>query len=327
MDDALRQPESKVQPVRVLPQLEAHRQEARAGGVDDLVGFRAFYTRDVLLFGAVAGPEDGTPVVLLHGFPDFWLGWARQIRPLVEAGCRVLIPDQRGYNRSEKPPGIDAYRLPELSADIIDLLDAVGWESAHLAGHDWGAAVSWSLADHHPERLESVTILNCPHPDEMARALLGNNRRQMLRSWYIGLFQLPHLPEWVARASDFRFLEMALSSASPGAFTDDELAAYRRAWGQEGALTAMINWYRAAGRAALGGGDATSETPSNGAKIEVPLRIVWGRDDKALDESLVEPSAERAEDARIEWVDDASHWVRRDAPEVVNRALLETVGS
>jgi len=322
MSNAPPQPESKVRPIRVIDQHDHHRREAKAGGVDDLVEFRAFYTRDVLLFGAVAGPADGTPVILLHGFPDFWLGWARQIRPLVEAGYRVIIPDQRGYNRSEKPPNIADYHLPELGGDIVDLIDAAELQRPHLVGHDWGGGVSWWLAEHHPQHFETVTILNCPHPDVLGRALMLNHPRQMLRSWYIALFQLPAIPEFLARFGDCRLLELALLSATDEAFSDRELDMYRNAWSQDRAITSMLHWYRAAGRAVLDNSDKQRSSHSN-PRIEVPLQIIWGKDDKALDRSLVEPSAELAVNSDITWMPQATHWVQRDCPQQVSQRLLE----
>lgn len=317
MTSPLPQPDKKVQPIRCIPQREAHEAQAKAGGVDDLVEFRAFYTRDVLLFGAVAGPEDGEPVVMLHGFPDMWLGWARQIRPLVEAGYRLIIPDLRGYNRSEKPGGVAAYQLPELGQDVVDLLDAVGLESAHLVGHDWGGAIAWWLAEHHAERWKTATILNCPHADVLANELRFRNPRQMVRSWYIALFQIPHLSEAVVRAAEFKFLEAALRMGHEDAFTDDEIEAYRDAWSQDGAVRAMLNYYRAARRAMF------SDAHEASKEIAVPTTIIWGVDDKALDRSTVEPSAARCRDAEIVWVEEASHWVQRDCPELVSERLRE----
>lgn len=324
--DSLPQPDDKIQPVRVLPQLEEHEEEAKSGGVDDLVEFRAFYTRDVILFGAIAGPEDGEPVVLLHGFPDFWLGWARQIRPLVEAGYRLIIPDQRGYNHSEKPDDVDAYRLRETGTDVIDLLNAAEIERAHLVGHDWGGAVSWWVAEHHSDRLETVSILNCPHSRVLGKALMGNHPRQMLRSWYIALFQLPRVPEMLAKVKNFGLLQKALDSASPGAFTEEELAMYRRTWGREGALTAMLNWYRAARRETLERREDGELHRAQPGGITTPTQIIWGVHDAALDRSLVEPSAALCESAQVQWVDDATHWVQRDRPGVVTERLLEFWG-
>ncbi len=321
MTSSLPQPEEKVQPIRCIPQREVHEAQARAGGVEDLVEFRAFYTRDILLFGAVAGPEDGEPVVMLHGFPDMWLGWARQIRPLVEAGYRLIIPDQRGYNRSEKPGDIDDYQLSELGQDIVDVLDAVGVEKAHLVGHDWGGAITWWLAEHRPERWKTATILNCPHPTVMMEELSFRNVRQMLRSWYIAFFQIPHLSEATARAGNFRFLETALRLGREGAFSDEEIEAYKEAWSQDGAVRSMLSYYRAARRAMFDGDGEESK------EITVPTTVIWGVDDKALDRSTVEPSTARCRDAQIHWVEEASHWVQRDCPELVSEKLVEVFGS
>ncbi len=294
---------------------------ARAGGVADLVEFRALETRDVQLFAAFAGPEDGERVILLHGFPDCWLSWTHQLRALAEAGYRVIAPDQRGYHLSDKPRDLQAYRLPALGGDIVDLLDAAGAERAHLVGHDWGGAVAWWLAKHRPDRLRSVTIANCPHPGVMLRHLSFRNPRQMLRSWYIGFFQLPLVPERALRFGNYRALEQTLRklSATDHAFGDEELEAYKRAWSQPGALRAMLNWYRA-GRLMIG--SSTPDAAPRGA-ISVPVQLIWGTQDKALDASLVEPSAARCDDSRIVWLPEAGHWVHRDCPGEFNDALLD----
>lgn len=324
MSQTIVQPESKVQPIRVIEQRRAHEEEARVGGVDDIVEFRAFYTPEVLLYGAVAGPEDGDVVILLHGFPDCWLSWTHQIRALAEAGYRVIAPDQRGYNFSEKPAEIEAYRLHHLGADILGILDAVGVDAAHLVGHDWGGAVSWWLAENHPQRWKTVNILNCPHADEMAEQLKLKNPRQMLRSWYIAFFQIPILPELMLGARNFSSLEATLYKLSePGSFSAQEIDVYRKAWGRPGALNSMINWYRAARQDAF----SDRSRPSSGEKISVPLQIVWGEHDLALDVSLVEPSAARCEDAQIHWVPDAKHWVQRDSADVVNERLLAFISA
>ena len=304
-----------IQPLRVEADRLAHREEARAVGVEDLVEFRVVYTRDVALHVGLAGPADGEPVVMLHGFPDLWMGWSEQIRPLVEAGYRVILPDQRGYNRSEKPAGVRAYRLESLGRDILDLLEALEYEEAHLVGHDWGGAVAWWLAEHHPGKWKTVSVLNCPPADVMARAL-QREFRQFKKSWYILLFQLPRLPEKVASAGKFRFLEEALRRGSTaGAFSHWEIDLYKEAWKRPGALTGMMNWYRAA-RSGLF--ERRKPEP-----IRVPAQIIWGKKDLALDPLLVEPSAARCTDVQVHWVEQAGHWVQRDAAELVTEKLLQ----
>lgn len=320
MGSGIREPRHPVQPLRLLTHREAHGDEAREGGVEHLVEFRAVQTGGATLHIALAGPEDGEPVVLLHGFPDFWLSWARQIPALVEAGYRLIIPDQRGYNLSEKPPEVDAYQMECLGQDVLDLLQALGFGSrkAHLVGHDWGGAVAWWLGQNFQSRWKSLTVLNCP-PEEVLLWALKRKPRQMVRSWYIGLFQIPWLPEKLAAAGEYRWLEGALRrAAAPAAFTGGELRVYRKAWSREGALRGMINWYRAARKRAA---RLSAGLPD---PVYVPTTIIWGQQDVALHPLLVERSAACCSDIVVEWIDHAGHWVHREAPQMVTKKMLES---
>src|SRR5215213_5592847 len=159
-------------------------------------------TNGIRLHVVQAGPKSGTPVLLLHGFPEFWYGWKKQIPALVDAGCRVIVPDQRGYNLSDKPKGIKNYRVDEMVKDIVGLIDALDYEKVNLVGHDWGAGVAWMLAHQHPERLHRLSIMNVPHPLVMRR-FVQRDFEQMRRSWYIFFFQLPWLPEAGMRADNW----------------------------------------------------------------------------------------------------------------------------
>jgi len=156
----------------------------------------------ICLHVANAGPTDGPLVVLLHGFPEFWYGWRHQIAILAEAGLRVVAPDQRGYNLSDKPAGIAAYRLDTLAEDIVGLAAALGGERFAVVGHDWGGVVAWHLAARFPERVTRAAILNAPHPATL-RSYARRRPGQLLKSWYVGFFQLPRLPELALRASGF----------------------------------------------------------------------------------------------------------------------------
>lgn len=268
-------------------------------------------TNGVRLHTVQAGPADGRPLVLLHGFPELWRGWREHIEPLARAGHRVVVPDQRGYNTSDKPRGLDAYDIDVLVRDVLDILDAQGWRSACVAGHDWGAVVAWWLAIHYPERLERLVIVNVPHPAVFRRHLL-NNPRQRRRSWYIGFFQLPWLPELTIRFLGARALKR---TSRPGTFSAAELAEYRRAWRQPGALRAMIDWYRAAYRAApdrLGSG-----------RVTVPTLIIWGVRDAALVPEMARESLELCEAGRLERFEDATHWVQHEEPAAVNALIRE----
>src|SRR5512139_1805227 len=178
-------------------------------------------TNGIRLHIVQAGPKSGTPVVLLHGFPEFWYGWRKQIPALAKAGCRVIVPDQRGYNLSDKPKGIKSYCVNHLVDDVVGLIDALDYEKVNLVGHDWGALVSWMLAIQHPERLHRLGILNVPHPAVMKR-FLQRDPEQMARSLYALFFQLPWLPELSLRLFNRSGGSFGMRrSARGGAFTDE----------------------------------------------------------------------------------------------------------
>jgi pimeloyl-ACP methyl ester carboxylesterase len=269
----------------------------------------------VKLHVACIGPSDGQPIILLHGFPDYWIGWKHQIPPLAAAGYRLIIPDQRGYNTSDKPAGVRAYSLGRLVEDVSLLAKAMNIERFHLIGHDWGGIVAWALAAERPAQVEKLVILNAPHPD----ALFGYALRsptQFLRSAYVGFFQFPWLPEALLGASGSRVLERALvGTARPGTFAEEDLALYRQAWRQPRALTSMLNWYR-----------ALRYRPSYPDKIDTPTLVLWGRKDTALEPGLAEASARHCRDARVVFLPDATHWLHREMPGVVNAEILDFLG-
>ncbi|SFB98877.1 Pimeloyl-ACP methyl ester carboxylesterase [Halobiforma haloterrestris] len=258
----------------------------------------------VRLHAVVAGDPDDPLVVLLHGFPEFWYGWRDQIEPLVRAGYRVLVPDQRGYNRSDKPLHVRAYRRSTLSQDIVELIESEGEDVAHVVGHDWGGMVAWELGLRRPDVVDRLVVANAPHPTAYLRQWLSNPE-QMWRSGYAYVFQLPWLPERLCRYDEFRVLERGLrESAAPGTFSDVDLERYRRAWRHDGALTGMLNWYRASGRypAAMSRGH-----------VDVPTLVAWGEADRALVPSLAVDSYEFCRDGRLELFPETSHWIQHEA--------------
>ncbi|HZJ25200.1 MAG TPA: alpha/beta hydrolase [Anaerolineales bacterium] len=272
-------------------------------------------TNGIRLHVVQAGPQSGTPVVLLHGFPEFWYGWRLQIPALVEAGCRVIIPDQRGYNLSDKPEGVKTFSMDELVKDVIGLIDALGYEKVNLVGHDWGAAVAWVVADQHPERLHRLGILNVPHPEVMKR-FLKRDLEQLRRSWYILFFQLPWLPEALMRAQDWSAMIRALrDSGKTHTFTDEDIDKYKEAWSQPGALTAMLNWYRAAARYQM--------PDMKDALIRVPTLMMWGMKDVALSHRLARPSMDYCEEGNLILFPEATHWVQLDEADSVNHYLAD----
>lgn len=258
-----------------------------------------------------AGPVDGPLTILLHGFPEFSFGWRHQIEPLAAAGLRLIVPDQRGYHRSGKPHGIEAYHLDRLAADVVALATHHGRQRVHLVGHDWGGLVAWWVAARHPGRVERLAILNAPHPDVFG-AYARRHPSQALRSLYVGFFQLPWLPEAVLRRGRFAPLRRALvSSSRQGTFGAADLDRYAQSWSEPGALSGMLNWYRALRlpRAAAG-------------PIQAPTLILWGRRDHALEPGLATESRRLCRHAEIRWFDRASHWIQHEEAEAVNAALI-----
>ena len=275
---------------------------------------RAIDAGDVRLHVVEAGPEDGKLLVLLHGFPEFWYGWHETIAPLANAGYRVVVPDQRGYNLSGKPPAVSDYRIDALARDVVGVIDAYDRESAAVAGHDWGAAVGWWLALHHADRVSEFVAVNVPHPTVFERAI-RNSWDQRLKSWYMLAFQLPRLPEAVASAGNWRLAVRGLRETSdPGTFSDEDFRRYRRAWSRDGAFEAMVNWYRAIVR-----DRPTPETET----VEVPTLVIWGAKDRFLSTRLAGQSVERCADGRLLTLDTATHWVVHEEPHRVAEAIAD----
>jgi pimeloyl-ACP methyl ester carboxylesterase len=275
---------------------------------------RAVETNGVTLHVVEAGPEDGKLLLLLHGFPEFWYGWNDAIASLANAGYRVVVPDQRGYNLSAKPPAVRDYRIDELARDAVGLIDAYGRETAAVAGHDWGAAVAWWAALHHEDRVSELVAINVPHPSVFERAL-RTSWDQRLKSWYVLAFQLPKLPEAVASAGNWRLATNALRDTSaPGTFTDEDLRRYRRAWDRDGAFEAMVNWYRAIVR--------DRPEPAK-TEVTVPTLVIWGAQDQFLARRLANESVEHCVDGRLLAIEEASHWVVHEHPHRVAEAIAD----
>lgn len=259
---------------------------------------------------------EGPLVVLLHGFPEFWFAWRRQIRPLAEAGFRVVAPDMRGYNLSSRPAGVAAYDTDLLAADIRGLIQERGAESALLVGHDWGGTAAWTTAMNHPEVVNRLAVLNAAHPRRLSQGL--HTPRQLKKSWYFFYFQLPRLPESHVRAKRWKFFRDFLGDARPDAFTPQDIDRYVEAWSRPGAATGMINYYRSSVR----------KSPKRAAAalrpIQAPTLVIWGQRDRYLGQELAEPDRSDVPHLdRVERLPNASHWVHHDEPERVSQLLIE----
>ncbi|WP_254766928.1 alpha/beta fold hydrolase [Salinilacihabitans rarus] len=306
--------------------------------VDALVTHREVIADGVRLHYVEAGPEDGPLVVLLHGFPECWYTWRRQLPALADAGFRVVAPDMRGYNRSEKPHGIDAYRLDRLAGDVAGLIAAVAREgegegesadaSAHVVGHDWGGAVAWATAAAHPDAVDRLVVLNAPHPFEGVREL---SLEQLARSWYVLYFQLPRLPEAGLRAGDFRALERLFREGTvrEDAFTDEDVRRFAAAMGRPGALRSALGYYRAFVRRTVPE-HLPGAIPLVGPRlvdpvdpVTAPTLVLWGERDAALAVERTRGLDRYATDVRVERFPDAGHWVHVDRPARVSDAIVE----
>jgi pimeloyl-ACP methyl ester carboxylesterase len=275
-------------------------------------------TNGIGLHVAQAGPEGGELALCLHGFPEFWMGWHRQIEPLAAAGYRVWCPDQRGYNTSDKPRGVRAYSLDVLVEDVRGLVEASGGGPVCLLGHDWGGAVAWLFANRYPDLVRRLVIVNSPHFSVM-RHHMRANPAQRRRSRYIFFFQLPWIPELLLRAGNFARLARALRGTSRrGTFADELLESYREAWRQPGALTGGLNWYRALFRAK---GRRVEDR-----RIRVPTLLVWGARDTALGRELAQPSIDFCDDGRLVCIEDAGHWVLHEEPARVAALVRDFLG-
>jgi pimeloyl-ACP methyl ester carboxylesterase len=255
------------------------------------------FARDGLRFDVTdGGPLGGEVVVLLHGFPTDRTSWDRVSARLHEAGLRTLAPDQRGYCPTASPADRDAYRLDELVADVLGLIEASGRERVHLVGHDWGGAVAWLVAGNHPTRIASLTVLSTPHPAAMSRAW-SSGTEQKRKSWYMAAFQVPRLPE---RALAARFDRLMASSGLPTA----DRTRYAARLAHADALTGPINWYRAARHSGV-----------SAHRVTVPTTYVWGSRDPFLGRTAAELTREHVT-GDYELVElDAGHWLpeTRDA--------------
>jgi len=256
----------------------------------------------------------GPLVLLLHGFPECWVSWRNQLPALAGAGFRAVAPDLRGYGRSDKPRGLDAYRVEVLARDVARLVEALGAERARVVGHDWGGAVAWFFAMWHPERLERLSILNAPHPARYSRAM--KRPRQFLRSSYILFFQLPWLPEAALRAGGFALLRRLFrrDPARPGAYSEEDIEEIVDCARRPDALRGMLAWYRAMMR---------RPTHTRWQRIDRPVQVIWGEKDRYLGREIAQPSREWVPDLRFTAIPEASHWVQADAPEKVNELLLD----
>ncbi|MEM1659160.1 MAG: alpha/beta hydrolase [Candidatus Jordarchaeales archaeon] len=260
---------------------------------------------------------EGRLVVLLHGFPEFWYSWRRQI-PVLAKHFKVVAPDMRGYNLSDKPSGVENYRIDLLVKDVVGLIEHFGEGKAFVVGHDWGGVVAWTLAATRPDVVEKLVVMNAPHPSVWQKKA-KTSVRQLQKSWYIFFFQLAEVPERFLSKNNYLFLRETLRRTAVNAktFTDEDIEEYVKAWSQPGALTAMINYYRANIRPEVFMEDIELEMP----KIKAPTLVLWGEDDFALTREVSEGTEDYIDAPFAIKYLPCGHWIQNEMPETVNKHL------
>lgn len=266
---------------------------------------------DVSLHVVLAGPADGEPVILLHGYPEFWYAWRGPMAVLAQAGFRVIVPDQRGYNLSDKPTDVDAYKLDKLAGDVVGLADALGYQKVNLAGHDFGGLVSWWTVLLHPDRVEKFAIVNKPHP----YASKGYETDEKSISWYRTFLQIPGLPGYVGRLGNWGLLVKNLRGTSlPNTFSEADMNQYRAAWDNDGAIHSMGAWYRA---------NADFDTEVGEARVSVPTLAVLAPDDAFSPIDLARRSALFLENGEVKELETGTHWIIQEKPELIGKLLVQ----
>ena len=259
---------------------------------------------------------EGPLILMLHGFPEFWYSWRHQI-PEFAHDYKVVALDLRGYNESDKPKKLEEYKMEELVEDVKEVIQGLGYESCILVGHDWGGAIAWNFAYTYPDLVDKLIVMNMPHPAKFMEGI--KTPQQLLRSWYVFLFQLPWLPEMLFHWNDYKvidslFLETAIDKT---AFSPTDLEAYKDAAAQRGALTAMFNYYR----------NVVSELFSDKQRkwdvLNIPTLMIWGENDHALGKELTDGTEKYVNNLQIKYIPQCSHWVQQEQPLLVNQYMHE----
>ncbi len=272
---------------------------------------------------ALAGRADAPPVILVHGFPESHRTWAKLV-PLLENDLRLIMPDLRGFGATDKPQDVTAYATETLLADLIALADALSIDRFALVGHDWGGAIAWAAAISGSPRITRLAIVNSPHPAIFQKSLI-DHPGQRAASQYINAFRNPAMEAGIARMGLPTFFDKSFSGhIDLASIRADDRQAYLDDWGQPGALTAMLNWYRAS-RMIVPAADEQAAVPAwvdRVPRIKVPVHIVWGLDDKALLPVQLEGIGEVGDDVTVAPLPGVGHFAPWQAPDQVAASLL-----
>eukprot|EP00731_Ephydatia_muelleri_P018919 Em0011g959a len=288
--------------------------------LDASLGTHKYVTANGLKFHYVSAGDESKPLMLfLHGFPEFWFSWRYQLQEFSK-DYHVVAIDMRGYNETSKPPHRSDYSFENLRQDIVELVPALGHRSCILVGHDWGGIVGWRVTQRHPELVERFIVMNCPHAKVFKNQILSR-RSQLLKSWYLFMFQVPWLPEFVFGLKDYAFFNAMFRGKNAGVrnketFPPEVVEAYKYVFSKPGAMTGPINYIRCMFDQHKGAG-------GNPKPIQVPILILWGDDDLFLDKELCDQHSLVASNVTTRHIPNCSHWVQQDAYPLVNKHMRE----
>ncbi|HBK90997.1 MAG TPA: alpha/beta hydrolase [Parvularcula sp.] len=270
---------------------------------------------EVSLHVVFAGPADGDPVILLHGYPEFWYAWRGPMAVLAKAGFRVIAPDQRGYNYSDKPADVAAYRLDKLAGDVVGLAESLGYDEFFLAGHDFGGQVAWWTLLLHPERVRKSVIINKEHP----LAATDYEPEEDEIDWYSTFLQIPFLPGYVGRLGNWMLLEKTLRATSlPNTFPDADLDQFRSAWDNDGAIDSMGKWYRA---------NRNFQMDVGAGRISTPTMMIIAADDTFTPSDLARRNILFLNNGLVSELDTGTHWVIQEKSDLIGGSIAEFFSS
>ena len=259
----------------------------------------------VKLHVVIAGPDDGKPIILLHGYPEFWYAWRGVMAVLAEKGYRVIAPDQRGFNLSAKPREASSYRLDTLAKDVVDLASALGHDRFVLVGHDFGGQVTWWTSLLHSENVVGALVVNKPHPYAIRDIRPGGESI----SWYRTFLRVPWLPGHIARYGNWGLLEQNLQKTSePGTFPNKVLDQYKSAWDNDGAIHSMGRWYQA---------NANFDSNIGAGLVKVPARLLLAKNDAFSPSELALASERYLEKGEVRQLGLGTHWVIQEHPRLI----------
>lgn len=287
-------------------------------------GFLDLHDGTIRIHYVEAGDRHRPLLLLVHGFPEFWYSWHHQIREF-QKDYHVVAIDLRGYGDSSKPDGVGAYHMSNLVEDINQIITALGKPKCFLVGHDWGASIAWRFAIKHPEKVQKLIVMNCPHPKATESLSFGAKFKQMMRTWYMFFFQCPSLPEKLLHANDMELLIKLIKNppegvTDPNAFTHEDEEAWKFVFGQHGAMTPPVNYYRAnIGR--------LPPSEIDGDIVQPPTLIVWGTHDVVLPVELANASLQFCRQGSLRVLEGVSHWTQFDRPTLCNDTIREFISS